>query len=51
LGICIYEQRALFGSSQARGQIYRRGRFADATLLICDCDYSCHYKPVEGSAT
>jgi len=46
LGVCIYEQGALFCSSETRGEIYRCSCFTDATFLICYCDYSRHYKPV-----
>src|ERR1700686_595960 len=48
LRIGVDEERALFRGSETRREVNGRGCFADATLLICNCDYSGHEMPVEG---
>jgi hypothetical protein len=50
LRISVDEKSALFCGGKARREVYRRGCFTDAALLICNCDYSRHEMPVEGTA-
>jgi hypothetical protein len=38
LGIAIHEESGVFRCSKTGGQIYSRGCFADAALLVCDRD-------------
>ena len=42
LRVDVDEQNPLMRHRQRRRQVDRRRRFADATLLICDCDYPSH---------
>src|SRR5581483_5286388 len=42
LGITVHEEGWHFGRSKGGGQVDGRGRFADPTLLVGDCDDFTH---------
>jgi hypothetical protein len=42
LRITIYQQNALLGRSQARGQVNGGCGFPDSAFLVCHRDYSAH---------
>jgi hypothetical protein len=45
LGVGIDEKGSLFSGSETGGQIYGRRRFANSTLLVCNCYDSRHNTP------